>query len=153
MHILNYTDFPFFSTPFGISSITHIVGQSTTDPKGELGATVNNHDNWSVGDIVFYNSKEYILSAIPNSAENWIEIGDENAVTDKINALDSSVSATAADSNQYSVLTGVTQTDGKLSGKTEVKLSAIAKTGNVNDLVQTSGDYIILNCNAALGLE
>ena len=76
-----------------------------------------------------------------------------STVTNKINALDSSVAATAAADNQYSVLTGVTQTDGKLTGKTEVKLSAIAKTGNVNDLIQTAGDYIILNCNAALGLE
>ena len=63
--------------------------------------------------------------------------------------LDSSVSATAADGNVYSVLTGVTQTDGELSGKTEVTLAAIAKTGNVNDLVQTSGDVMVFNCGSS----
>jgi hypothetical protein len=63
--------------------------------------------------------------------------------------LDSSVSATAANGNVYSVLTGVTQTDGELTGKTEVTLAAIAKTGNVNDLVQTSGDVMVLNCGSS----
>lgn len=68
---------------------------------------------------------------------------------DKIAALDSSVSATAATDNKYSVLTGVTQADGKLTAKTEVQFEAIAKTGNVNDLIQTSGDVLILDCGNA----
>lgn len=70
-------------------------------------------------------------------------------VTNKIADLDSSVAATAADGNKYSVLTGVTEADGKLTAKTEVKLEAIAKTGNVNDLIQTSGDYLILDCGSS----
>lgn len=64
-------------------------------------------------------------------------------------ALDSSVAATAASGNVYSVLTGVTETDGKLTGKTEVTLAAIAKTGNVNDLAQTSGDVMVLYCGSS----
>lgn len=71
------------------------------------------------------------------------------AATSAVNALDSSVAATAADGNQYSVLTGVTQTDGKLTAKTEVKLAAIAKTGNVNDLIQTSGDVMVFYCGTS----
>ena len=70
-------------------------------------------------------------------------------VTDAIAALDSSVSATAATGNQYSVLTGVTETDGKLTAKTEVKLAAIAKTGNINDLIQTNGDVLIFDCGTS----
>lgn len=58
-------------------------------------------------------------------------------LTNAINALDSSVSATAADGNKYSVLTGVTETDGKLTGKTEVKLAAVAKTGAAADVSTT----------------
>lgn len=64
-------------------------------------------------------------------------------------ALDSSVAATAASGNAYSVLTGVTQTDGQLTGKSEVTLAAIAKTGNVNDLVQTSGDVMVFYCGSS----
>jgi len=71
------------------------------------------------------------------------------AATSAVNALDSSVSATAASGNAYSVLTGVTQTNGKLTSKTEVTLAAIAKTGNVNDLVQTSGDVMVFNCGSS----
>ena len=63
--------------------------------------------------------------------------------------LDSSVAATAAAGNKYSVLTGVTQADGVLSAKTEVKLEAIAKTGNINDLIQTSGDVLVLDCGTS----
>lgn len=52
----------------------------------------------------------------------------DNAITGAIEALDSTVSATAAvDEKVYSVLTGVTQTDGKLAGVTEVQLAAVAK--------------------------
>ena len=71
------------------------------------------------------------------------------ASTSAINALDSSVAATAADGNAYSVLTGVTQTNGTLTAKTEVKLAPIAKTGNVNDLEQTSGDVMVLYCGSS----
>ena len=69
----------------------------------------------------------------------------DGAVSGAIADLDSSVAATAASGNVYSVLTGVTQTDGELSGKTEVTLAAVAKTGNINDLIQTSGDILILD--------
>jgi hypothetical protein len=55
-------------------------------------------------------------------------------LTNAINALDSSVDATAADGNQYFVLTGVTETNGKLTEKTEVKLAAVAKTGVASDV-------------------
>lgn len=51
-----------------------------------------------------------------------------------IDGLDSSVAATDADGNQYSVLTGITETDGKLTAKTEVKLAAVAKTGAAADV-------------------
>lgn len=66
-----------------------------------------------------------------------------------ITALDSTISTTKATDNSYYVLTGITQASGKLTDKTQVQLAAIAKTGNVNDLVQTSGDTLILDCGNA----
>ena len=63
--------------------------------------------------------------------------------------LDGSAIATAADGNAYSVLTGVTEVDGVISKASEVTLAAVAKTGNVNDLIQTSGDVLVLNCGSA----
>lgn len=58
------------------------------------------------------------------------------AITAAVNALDSSVAATVKDGEQYSVLTGVTQTDGKLTGVAEVKLAAVAKTGKAEDVAK-----------------
>ena len=70
--------------------------------------------------------------------------------------LDSSQSATAANGDVYSVLTGITQTDGELSGHTEVTLAKIAKTGSVYDITEgsnttTTGSqkYLVLDCGSA----
>lgn len=71
------------------------------------------------------------ITAVNITTDNSINNAD---LTTAINALDSSVAATAADGNKYSVLTGVTETDGKLTGKTEVKLAAVAKTGAASDV-------------------
>lgn len=60
------------------------------------------------------------------------------AITKAIADLDSSVAATAESNNQLSVLTGVTQTDGKLTGVAEVKLAAVAKTGSAADVATTA---------------
>ena len=68
------------------------------------------------------------------------------AITGAIEALDKTVSATEADGNQYSVLTGVTQTNGKLAEVTEVKLAAVAKTGSASDVanaaIPADGTYV-----------
>lgn len=83
---------------------------------------------------------------------NTTDFEAAGAASSAVAALDSSVAATAASGNQYSVLTGVTQTDGILTAKTEVQLAAIAKTGNVNDLVQTSGDVMVFYCGSSSAL-
>ena len=72
------------------------------------------------------------------------KIATQSTVTDAVNGLDSSIFATAVANNKVSVLTGVTQANGKLTAKTEETLEAIAKTGNINDLIQTSGDVLVL---------
>lgn len=67
------------------------------------------------------------------------EVADRTtAITNAIAALDSTVAATVKDGEQYSVLTGVTQTDGKLTGVAEVKLAAVAKTGSAADVATTA---------------
>ena len=61
----------------------------------------------------------------------------DTAITAAVKALDSSVAATASvDGKVYSVLTGVTQADGKLTEKTEVTLAAVAKTGSAEDVAK-----------------
>lgn len=72
------------------------------------------------------------------------KIATQSTVTNAVDGLSSSVSATAVANNKVSVLTGITQSNGKLTAKTEQTLEAIALTGNVNDLIQTSGDVLVL---------
>lgn len=72
------------------------------------------------------------------------KIATQSTVTNAVDGLSGSVSATAVANNKVSVLTGITQSNGKLTAKTEETLEAIAKTGNVNDLIQTSGDVLVL---------
>lgn len=62
----------------------------------------------------------------------------DTAITNAIAVLDSTVAATAESNNQYSVLTGVTQTDGKLAEVAEVKLAAVAKTGSASDVANAA---------------
>ena len=60
------------------------------------------------------------------------------AITEAINGLNGTVSAAAETNNQLSVLTGVTQTNGKLASVTDVKLAAVAKTGSAADVATTA---------------
>ena len=62
-----------------LTSAMHWIGVSTTDPKGASGATVSGHGGWIKGDVVSYNSKEYVLSGETNTAANWSELGDEGS--------------------------------------------------------------------------
>lgn len=73
----------------------------------------------------------------------------DNTINGKIATLDGSAIATAEADGKISVLTGVEEVDGKISKKSEATLAKIAKTGNVADLMQTSGNYIVFNCGSA----
>ena len=73
----------------------------------------------------------------------------DNKIDEKIATLDGSAIATAEADGKISVLTGVEEVDGKISKKSEATLAKIAKTGNVADLMQTAGNYIVFNCGSA----
>lgn len=73
----------------------------------------------------------------------------DTTIAEKIKTLDGSAIATAEADGKISVLTGVEEVDGKISKKSEATLAKIAKTGNVADLMQTSGNYIVFNCGSA----
>lgn len=57
----------------------------------------------------------------------------QKQITDAINNLDSNVAATAENEGKVGVLTGVTQTDGKLTAKTESIVYTAAKTDALLD--------------------
>lgn len=83
--------------------------------------------------------------AMQGNAETYAD----TKIAEKIATLDGSAIATAEADGKISVLTGVEEVDGKISKKSEAILAKIAKTGNVADLMQTEGNYIVFNCGSA----
>lgn len=83
-----------------------------------------------------YVAKQTVAQAL-NALETATSTGVDSKIAAAIDGLDSSISATSG-----SVLTGVTITDGELSGKTEVALTAanvVYGSGSVADKLDTIG--------------
>ena len=73
----------------GLSGAMHYVGESTTDPSTGT-ATVEGHEDWVSGDVVTYQSKEYVYAG-----ENWRELGDESSYAIKGSIVDADIAANA----------------------------------------------------------
>ena len=196
----------------GLSGAMHYVGESTTDPSTGT-ATVEGHEDWVSGDVVTYQSKEYVYDG-----ENWRELGETDLaakatpadITSAIQALDMAAVSVAtgnkitsiketdgvisvqtgaivaddiptlpqskitnlttdldakADASALTALSGEvdtlestvsghTATIGEiqtaLAGKADTSsISAIGLSGNINDAIQNSGDYLIFNCGSS----
>lgn len=126
-------------------------GEFSVTPSGGTASQVKIHglDNAAYKDV---------STAIPATTADDGKLPTVSAVktyvSNSVNDLDSSVSATAVNDGQYSVLTGVTQTNGKLTAKTEVKLAKIASTGSIYDVIEhstTAGDvnYLLFDCGSS----
>jgi len=86
------------------------------------------------GDVVIIDTAEYIYDG-----EVWKEIGDEGTYATK-------AEVEALENNLDGKIDGL---DARLSEveAEQAGLADIAYSGNVNDLVQTSGDILVLDCN------
>ena len=74
----------------GLSGAMHYVGESTTDPSTGT-ATVEGHEDWVAGDVVTYQSKEYVYDG-----EDWRELGDESSFAVKGSITNADIAAGAA---------------------------------------------------------
>ena len=74
----------------GLSGAMHYVGESTTDPSTGT-ATIEGHEKWNAGDVVTYNSKEYVYDG-----EDWRELGDESSFAVKGSIKNADIAADAA---------------------------------------------------------
>lgn len=73
----------------GLSGAMHYVGESTTDPSTGT-ATVEGHEDWASGDVVTYQSKEYVYDG-----ENWRELGDESSYAIKGSIVNADIAPNA----------------------------------------------------------
>ena len=113
------------------------VGVRVDEVDGKLtGVTVVESDIASAALLGTKNDATTVDTAFGRIAK---EVADRTtAITNAIADLHSTVNATAETNNQLSVLTGVTQTNGKLASVTDVKLAAVAKTGKAEDVATTA---------------
>lgn len=95
-------------TTKGISGAMHFAGVSTSNPKGDKGATVEGH-TWAKGDVVLWGNKEYVLAGDTNIADNWHELGDETIYAIK---GDLNVEKIGGGVGEY--ISSIKQTDGKI---------------------------------------
>lgn len=73
----------------GLSGAMHYIGESTTDPSTGT-ATVEGHEDWVSGDVVTYQSKEYVYDG-----KNWRELGDESSYAVKGSIVDADIAPNA----------------------------------------------------------
>jgi len=161
-----------------LTGAMHFIGFSTTavTDGGVEQPTINNNiiTDLNNGDVIIYQeastnddettiivSKEFVWTGT-----NWELLGDEGSYVLKGSITNSDIASNAnIDQSKIDGLT--TALNSKIEGiqvpdateasgfknltvvNKKVQLSNIAETGNINDLNQTPGDYIILNCGSA----
>lgn len=103
-------------------------------------------ENPQNGDVAIVGEKEYIY-CVNGGIGAWKEFGDVSAYATKAELEAAVASLTAAiEAEEARAKAAEEAVDAKVDALDE-SLAAIAKTGNVNDLIQTAGDILILNCN------
>lgn len=65
----------------GLTGAMHFVGESTTDPMSEGGATVEGHETFASGDVCLFGKKEFVYNGTA-----WTELGDEGSHLTKTEA-------------------------------------------------------------------
>jgi len=143
-------------------------GSVVTNPVGQPAGTYIKLVLQNVADPLYINVGsliEYVTSGSQTGDMIVVAVSDDHKVTATITdgtitlaKLDSETQAKinkAHDHENKAVLDGITADKitawDKVSEKAnDADLAAIAKTGNVNDLVQTEGDCIIFNCGSSV---
>lgn len=161
-----------------LTGAMHFIGFSTTviTDGGTESPTINNNiiTDLNNGDVTIYQealsnndettvivSKEFVWTGT-----NWELLGDEGSYVLKGSITNNDIAQNAnIDQSKINGLT--TALNNKIEGiqvpdatevsgfkdltitNKKIQLANIAETGNINDLIQDQGDYIILNCGSA----
>lgn len=92
----------------GLTGAMHFVGESTTDPTSEGGATVEGHETFKAGDVCLYGYKEYVYNGT-----KWVELGDEGSHATK-GYVDEAVK-TAKEAVETELSDAKTELEGKIT--------------------------------------
>lgn len=111
----------------GLTGAMHFIGTSTTDPKGDTGATVDGHPIFESGDVCLYGNKEYVYNKVTST---WVELGDEGSHLTKTEAESTYLKKTDA-STTYATKNELSSAQTTLQGN-------IDKKANQTDLTTLS---------------
>jgi len=93
-----------------LSGAMHFIGESTVDPTGEAGPTVEGYSKaFKAGDVVTFGNKEYVL----DKAGAWKELGDEASY----------------------IVKGTKFKDADIASDANIAQSKIATTGSITDAI------------------
>jgi hypothetical protein len=159
----------------GLTGAMHFVGTATANPTSESGPAVTGVTNFAKGDVVVWNKQEYLCTtAGTNKTAVWQLFGDEGSYAVKGSIKNADIASDAA--IDQSKISGLSTTLGnkvdKVAGKglsatdvtktmtdkwdaaykhsqTAHNYAAASHTHNQADIVQATGDILILDCGSA----
>lgn len=118
----------------------------------EIIADYDNFKNQATSD--FGSTAELVAAVATNQVEidkvdGKIAAAKEAAITEAGTNADAKITAKVGDIGDKTVADFVTTTVTEAVEQSQTELAAIAKTGNLNDLIQSEGDVLILDCGGA----
>ena len=127
-----------------LTGAMHFIGTSSTSISdgGTEDPTINNTTvtDKQAGDVVLYSNKEFVWTGTA-----WELLGDEGSYAIKGSITNSDISSSAAIA-QSKIANLTTDLAAKANS---ADLAAIATTGDVEDLVQTSGTILVFDCGTS----
>ena len=131
----------------GLTGAMHFIGTSTTDPKGDTGATVDGHPTFESGDVCLYGQKEFVY----NGSE-WTELGDEGSHLTKTEAESTYLKKTDA-STTYATKNELSSAQTTLQGNIDKKANQTDLTTLSNKVDGLNGANLMINDGAELTIE
>jgi len=135
----------------GLTGAMHFVGESTTDPLSEGGATVEGHETFASGDVCLFGKKEFVYNGTA-----WVELGDEGSHLTKTEAAstyltkdDASKTYITATKAAEDIAKAKTEAINDAGAAVDTKLANYSDTEAVEGLISTAKTEAISEAGTA----
>lgn len=135
----------------GLTGAMHFVGTSTTDPMGESGATVEDHETFASGDVCLFGKKEFVYNGTA-----WTELGDEGSHLTKTEAADTYLTKTDAEATYITatkagedIATAKAAAISEAGAAVDTKLANYSNTEAVEGLISTAKTEAVAEAGTA----
>lgn len=135
----------------GLTGAMHFVGESTTDPMSEGGATVEGHETFASGDVCLFGKKEFVYNGTA-----WTELGDEGSHLTKTEAAstyltkdDASKTYITAEKAATDIATAKADAVKDAGAAVDTKLANYSNTEAVEGLISTAKTEAVTEAGTA----